>query len=229
VVLAHSESAKNRIAELTGIEASKIRVIPHGDLTAALPVIPPREEARAILGLKNSEKYALVFGRVAPYKGIESFIDCWIRHKPQVVLLIVGPPIDPGYAQALVDHAGYDSNKIKLQLRDLSDSELALFLGAADCALFNYPETLTSGSAALARAAGLPVLLPERLSTVDLGEPCERVLRFAELNDQFLDLVEHAVALSSDFASAADWRYATRWSFVARQTGKAYRLAIEQV
>jgi hypothetical protein len=110
-----------------------------------------------------------------------------------------------------------------LRAKRVSDEDLTLYLSAADCTVFNYPSLLTSGSAVLARSAGLPILFPNWLRTVDLGEPSARVFRFDRLDKVFAELLHRTVNLSRDYAAAADWRSATCWEVVAARPAKAYR------
>ena len=57
-------------------------------------------EAREVLGL-DLRKIALIFGVVAPYKGLEEVIDWWRLTQPDVQLAIVGKPSSPEYASGL--------------------------------------------------------------------------------------------------------------------------------
>lgn len=222
VIFAHSESAKIKMVELAGINPDKVSVVPHGDLADALPPLVSKLQAREKLGLSADQPVALVFGRVSPYKGIEELIEFWVQRRVAACLLIAGEPADRTYEIGLRQLAQAPSDKIQLRLHELSNGELIELLSAADCAVFNYSDILTSGSACLARSVGLPVLLPRRLETVDLAEPSLRVLRFERLDDGFIPELERAITIGPDFASAADWRAATGWREVARKTGKGY-------
>jgi glycosyltransferase involved in cell wall biosynthesis len=179
--------------------------------------------ARQQLQLPLSDKLALVFGRIAPYKGIEELLTFWNRSRLGINLVIVGGSVVPGFTERLAKLANDSKSRIILRAKRASDKQLALYLSAADCAIFNYPSLLTSGSAVLARSAGLPILFPRWLRTVDLGEPSPRVYRFDQLDKVFAELLHHAVDLSRDSASAADWRTATQWEVVANKTVQAYR------
>jgi glycosyltransferase involved in cell wall biosynthesis len=223
LVFAHSEQAKIEIERRCRISGERIEVIPVGDLLALLPPLVEPQIAREQLQLPLSDKLALVFGRIAPYKGIEELLTFWNRSQLGVNLVIVGDSVAPGFTERLSKLANDSKSRIILRAKRVSDEQLALYLSAADCAVFNYPSLLTSGSAVLARSAGLPILFPSWLRTVDLGEPAPRVFRFDKLDKVFTELLHHAVDLSRDSASAADWRTATRWEAVATKTVQAYR------
>lgn len=222
LIFAHSAAARAELIRVHGCPAEKIRVIPHGDLSVALPPPPPRDEARAALGLPAGARVGLMFGAVEPYKGQEEMLAHWRRARPNALLVIAGKPHTPEYGQSLRRAAAGMSNVI-FHFKWLADSELAQFLSAADVALFNYRTIFTSGAACLARSWGLPILLPARLTTVDLAEPDPRVLRFQSLETDFAERLAAALAITPDHSAAAPWRAATSWERVAEFTAAAYR------
>ena len=103
----------------------------------------------------------------------------------------------------------------------VDDQELVEWLAAADCTLFNYTSILTSGSACLARSLGVPVVLPGRLDTIDLGEPHPHVFRFHDGSD-FGEVVAEALEAPRDRALADEWRLQTSWENVAAKTNEIY-------
>ena len=105
----------------------------------------------------------------------------------------------------------------------LDESTLRAWLSASDCVIFNYREIFTSGAAALARSYGVPLLIPYRLSFVDLQEPHPHVFRFHALDDDFRGQLERALATPSDYDLASDWRQTTSWDRVAEITASVYR------
>jgi hypothetical protein len=76
----------------------------------------------------------------------------------------------------------------------------------------------------MARSFGLPLLLPARIETVDLGEPDPRVFRFQ--NDTFIETLHHALSVAPDYSAAAGWRKQTAWETVAAQTAHVYERAL---
>ncbi len=221
LVFAHSAAAAAELGRIYGLSAEKIRIIPHGDLSVVMPPPLPQAEARARLGLPAGP-VCLMFGAVEPYKGQEEVIAHWRQARPDAYLVIAGKPQTPDYRE-VIRHAAEGLPKVVLHLDWLADTELALFLCAADVALFNYRTIFTSGAATLARSWGLPVLIPSRLSTVDLAEPDPRVIRFASLEEDFAESLGTALAVPPSYAAAAPWRAQTAWSHVADLTAAAYR------
>ena len=166
-----------RCGRLMGCNAEKLHVIPHGDLSASLPPLPSRAEARAALGIPEAERVCLMFGTVEPYKGIEPVVDWWRSGGPEATLAIAGKPFSPEYGAALTARAQGAAN-IRFELAWQPDEALERWLAAADCVLFHYRAIFTSGAACLARSLGIPILIPRRLDTVDLAEPHRLVFRF---------------------------------------------------
>ncbi len=224
LVFAHSDAARDALVATYDLRAEKIRVIPHGDLSVAMPTPVPAGEARARLGLPPGP-LCLMFGTVEPYKGQEEILAWWRDTQPAAQLIIVGRPCTDEYAGAVRKSAGGVPN-VTLQFHWLSDAELALFLSAADCAVFNYRTIFTSGAATLARSWGLPILLPSRLTTVDLHEPDPRVFRFAQLGSDFAQKLHAALQIAPDFTAAAPWRASIAWPRLATLTAEGYREAL---
>lgn len=223
-VFAHSPVAKERLIAAFELDPEKIHVIPHGDLSAPLGTPIPREEARRELCLSPG-KMALIFGAVEPYKGQEGVIDWWKQNRPDATLAIVGQPCTPAYEKSLASMAEGET-RIVTRFDWIPDEQLRLWLSAADVTIFNYREIFTSGAANLARAWGLPMLLPERLDTVMLDEPTPFVHRFRDFNDDFGEKLTAALGCGPDYAAAAAWRRECSWDRVAQLTLDGYRYAL---
>ena len=88
-------------------------------------------------------------------------------------------------------------------------------------------KSFTSGAASLARSYGVPLLLPRRLDTIELGEPTPYVRRFTDFATDFRTELDAALSLSPDFAAAATWRDACNWDRIAELTMDGYRCAME--
>jgi glycosyltransferase involved in cell wall biosynthesis len=168
-----------------------------------------------------------MFGTVEPYKQIEEVIAHWRTTRPEATLAIVGKASDDAYgAQCRQLTAGLGN--VILRLEWLPDEQLRLWLSAADAALFNYRTIFTSGAASLARSWGVPILIPRRLSMVDLAEPNARVHRFESFATDFAPALSAALAVPADFSAAANWRAATAWPHLARATLEVYTKALHE-
>jgi glycosyltransferase involved in cell wall biosynthesis len=222
-VIAHSEEARQLVAATHGVDLSRIFVIPHGDLSPALGPVPARDTARRELSL-SEKPVCLMFGRIEPYKGIDEVVDFWNTARPEAELWIVGNDNGDGYTAGLLKRIAKNPS-IKTVFRHVPDRELAAWLRAADCVIFNYRKLLTSGAASLARSFGVPLLIPARLNTVDLSEPDPRVFRF-QSPAEFAELLPKAFAAGADYAAAESWRGSRSWTAVAEKTRKVYDLVL---
>lgn len=225
-IIAHSAKAAAEVRRQWSVDEGRLTVIPHGDLAVSLPPLPEASAARAKLGLK-ADKICVLVGTLDPYKGIEEVVGWWKRHAVPASLHLVGKPASAEYAQELARAIGGSGN-ITLHAGWLDPDGLACWLAAADAALFNYRQCLTSGAACLARSLGLPVILPERLDTIDLGEPHPTVFRFKDWETDFPTQLARALAWERSPHVAAGWRASTAWAKIGASTVAAYRLALQR-
>lgn len=227
-IFAHSDAARTEILRRFAVASGKVCVVPHGDLAVPLGSPLPKNQARKQLGLPPDARVCLFFGALQPYKGVEEVLEHW-RDTPRTELLAVaGEPIDLQYGRKIQSLAAGCAS-IHLDLRWLDDAALRLWLSAADAVVFNYRSIFTSGAACLARSYGVPILLPQRLGTVDLEEPNPLVFRFQSFGADFDSQLAAAFRARSDYNGAADWRAHTAWPRVANLTAAAYREALSSV
>ncbi|MGK0185211.1 MAG: beta-1,4-mannosyltransferase [Verrucomicrobiales bacterium] len=220
-IIAHSAMAADQVAAFYNIDRSKFHIIPHGDLAANMPALIIQKEARKRLTLTDAP-ICLMFGALAPYKGIEKIAAAWEHSTDTAQLYIVGDSFDPDYARQLERFVA-DKGRVTLVRRRVDDDELHLWLSACNCTLYNYTRILTSGSACMARSLGIPIVLPHRLVTVDLGEPHPHVFRFDSINGNFSTALDRALNTKRKNDSAKEWREQTAWSRVAADTLKLYQ------
>jgi hypothetical protein len=228
-VFAHAEPARKMIAETFSISDDLVEVIPFGDHAVTLGEPQDRGEAARALGLPLREKVCLMFGTVSPYKGISEVVRFWSEARVPYRLVVVGPVISADYADAIRAAAG-EAPTIDLRLSPdwLDDEALRTWLSAVDCVIFNYKSIFTSGAGALARSFGVPSILPRSAATLDLGEPHIHVFRFDDLQTDFRDRLERALATPCDYAQAEDWRRRTSWDAVAARTAPVYRRVMRE-
>lgn len=224
-IFVHSDAARDQVSSRLRVDDKRIQTIPFGDHAIAMGKPVERAEARKRLGLPIDQKVCLVFGVMSPYKGTDEIVRLWKKASIQHRLVVVGPvlPLEWGFVDELQQIAfGTPQIDIRPSTSWLDDPTLHLYLSAADCTIFNYRQSFSSGAAALARSYGLPIVIPKRLTTVELGEPHYSVFRFEDLSLDFASQLERAVATSYDYQAAQAWRDSTSWDQVADITSRMY-------
>ncbi|HEV3311186.1 MAG TPA: glycosyltransferase, partial [Chloroflexota bacterium] len=214
-VIALSPHGAEEISELFG--ATNVTVIPLGPLD--LPASPAgRDNARQALGVEGRMCFTF-FGYLRPYKGIEDLIVAAERLGPDIAVIITGQ-CDADYVAklasmvAVANAAGAD---VHFDPRWRSEDELADILAASDVCVFPFVRIDNSGSALLAQASGLPIIIPDLASLQHLDNP--GVLRFdhtdpvSSLKDAMANAAKMDQAeLGSLGQAAREWAAALNWT-----------------
>ena len=155
-VVVHSRYGRDQLVGRLGVDASKVRVIPHGafkHLTTQPGELPLPGELRAV-----ESPVVLFFGLLRPYKGLDVLLDAW-RGIDDAELWIVGRPrmsIEPLRARAPAN--------VRFVPRYVSDAELPGFFRRADVVVLPYSRTERfdqSGVLATALAFGKPTVVSD--------------------------------------------------------------------
>lgn len=231
-VVCHNEDTRKRLAEEFHVEASRIRVIPHGPLFADLQEVPP-DQARARLGLPDDAAVVLWQGILKPYKGVDYLLDAWalvVRERPRAMLLVVGT----GEAELLdgirrhVEKLGLEAN-VKLDFRYVPEAHMAACYSASDVVVYPYREITTSGAlmTGLAqRKALIATRLPAFLEVVEDGESARLVdygdrAQLAQVIVELLGDPAQRERLASGAERVMNERFG--WDAIAAQTLSLYR------
>jgi beta-1,4-mannosyltransferase len=162
-VLVHCRYALEAAIRAYGLsceEAGKFRVIPHPNFIGVYDDTVTEAEARAALGLPESDLIFLFFGNIRSYKGVFELVDAFRKFPfPRAQLLIVGRPADDDTAHALAEAISGDA-RIRTDARFVEMSEVQIFFRAADFVVFPYREVLTSGSVLLAMSFAKAIVVP---------------------------------------------------------------------
>ncbi|WP_419815357.1 glycosyltransferase [Glacieibacterium sp.] len=104
-------------------------------------------------------RYAFL-GQVRPYKGVEELVTAFAANAdPRHRLVIAGDAAPPEFAQRIAALGARD-DRIDVELRRLSDAEMATAAAAADIIVLPFNNYLHSGSMLYALSCGRPVLTP---------------------------------------------------------------------
>jgi len=156
-VVAHSEHSAARLRDEVGLDAARVRVIPHGafDYLTKLP-----EEKPLPAELEGAEgPVILSFGLIRPYKGIEDLIEAFGRIAPrsEAELWVVGNPrMDVGSLRRLAAEAG---GHVRFLTRFVDEAEIPAIFRRADLVVLPYLDAEHSGVLYTGLAFGKPLVL----------------------------------------------------------------------
>ena len=163
-ILVHTERMKREVVSVFRVPAERVTTVTYGVNNAVPNTGLTSAEARQALGLRDTEKVILFFGRIRPYKGLEYLIDAFGR-LPRVAqdyrLIIAGQAdkADP-YRAVVVDKTREDerNGRVLLNLEFIPDGDVEKYFKAADVLVLPYRDIYQSGILFLALRFGLPVL-----------------------------------------------------------------------
>lgn len=148
-LICHDLTAQRSLMDGFSVPAGRISVIPHGPLFQQ-PHLRPAKQCRKELNLPETSCLVLCQGILRPYKGVDFLLRAWRRvhaERTNACLAIVGTGSEEMLAaiREQVSSLGIESST-NLQLRFVSERELALFHQAADVLVYPYSEITTSGA-----------------------------------------------------------------------------------
>jgi glycosyltransferase involved in cell wall biosynthesis len=137
-------------------------VVRHGHYRTAYPERTPMLQARETLGLPSEDPVLAYFGRIRPYKNVQSLLEAFRAIDDTAAhLYVAGNPFSSALAEQ-IQHAAGTSSRIHLDLRFFPEQEVPDVFGAADLIVLPYEDILHSGTALLSLSFDRPVLVPDR-------------------------------------------------------------------
>lgn len=128
-----------------------------------------KAEAREKLGWEKDKKYALVFGYIAPYKGIRELLSAWTNETGYQLVIAGG--INPNHQnnQSVLEY--YDQVKRLAVERNVeitgfvAEDLIPYYFAGSDVVILPYKKMFSSsGPLAMAWSVGKPILMSEALS-----------------------------------------------------------------
>ena len=245
-IFVHTDKMKDQLIKAFGVREKKITIVPFGayDMVPQTTLTPA--EAKEQLGLRNSNRTILFFGRIAAYKGLEFLVEAFERlalRDKDYRLIIAGEPMKESVGQwARLQEAIEQSTvceQVRRDVRFIEDSEIELYFKAADVLVLPYTEIFQSGVLFMAYSFGLPVIASDVGSFAQ--DIIEGVNGFVCKPCDSLDLSKVIeMYFSSELCTKLDERRAAiqrviherhSWDVVARKTSDIYRdlMGFEQV
>jgi D-inositol-3-phosphate glycosyltransferase len=223
-IFVHTEKMREELSEEFRVPRSRITVIPFGINNSVPNTRLTPSEAKRRLGIRESERTILFFGRIKPYKGLEYLLDAFrqvVDRRQDYRLVIVGKPFDCAtYWSEVRDSIQDDVHHGRVLLREdfIPDGETEIYFKGADVVVLPYRDIYQSGVLFLGHSFGLPALASDVGSMkddivegetgfvfrsedpADLARVIERYFAsdlYAELNDRRPRIREHATRCHS--------------------------------
>ena len=165
-VFVHTPKMKDELREEFGVKDGAVTVIPYpinnavpsSDLTPA--------EAKRRLGLRDTERAILFFGKLRPYKGVEYLLDAFRLlaqdKKANYRLIIAGQPKkgSEAYLESILQFVdkNFSADRVIPRFEFIADDEMEIYFKAADVLVLPYKEIFQSGILFVAYRFGLPVV-----------------------------------------------------------------------
>lgn len=147
--------------ERLGLRPRRSVIIAHGPIPPVRPVAP-------VVPHPGPRRFLFV-GNIAEYKGVADLLEAWRRVEADVHLVIAGSCDDEDFGSHIARLVARDA-RVHLDLRWLTDAELAQTLDRADVVVLPFRRVTTTGSLMLVAAAGRPVILPDLPELTDVPD-----------------------------------------------------------
>jgi len=163
-IFVHTEKMRRELAQEFGVQATQVTVVPFGINNSVPHTCLNQLEARQRLGIRPGERIILVFGNIAPYKGIEYLITAFqqiVARQQNYRLIIAGKPKNcETYWNAIQEAISEDVQMGRVLLRPefIPDDETEVYFKAADVLALPYRYIYQSGVLFLGYSFGLPVV-----------------------------------------------------------------------
>jgi D-inositol-3-phosphate glycosyltransferase len=165
-IFVHTEKMKDELRQDFGVAERKVTVIRHPINDAFPDTDLTPAEAKQQLGVRDSEKAILFFGRIRPYKGIEYLLDAFrlllADTQANYRLILAGEPKkgSEDYLNEIqkIVKRDFHQGEVIVRIQFIPDEEMEMYLKGADVLVLPYKEIFQSGVLFLAYSFGLPVV-----------------------------------------------------------------------
>jgi D-inositol-3-phosphate glycosyltransferase len=166
-IFVHTEQMRRELIEEFGVPDKRVTTVPFGINNAVPNTRLTSAEAKRRLGIRETDKAMLFFGRIKPYKGIEYLIDAFrllLRTRQDYRLIIAGRA-DKGdsYWTSLFNEVrDYTQRGSAIIIPEfIPDDETEVYFKAADVLVLPYRRIYQSGVLFLGFSFGLPALVTD--------------------------------------------------------------------
>lgn len=164
-IFVHTKKMKDDLTCEFRVPVDRVRVIPFGLNDTAPQTTITSARARQQLGIASSEKAILFFGRITPYKGLDTLLQAvrkLLARSKEYRLIIAGRPDRcEEYWYSLRTAMADDPllrERLLLKAEFIPDNETELYFKAADVLVLPYRDIYQSGVLSLGYSFGLPII-----------------------------------------------------------------------
>lgn len=164
-IFVHTRKMKDELLEDFGVADLAVTVIRHPINDAFPDTELTPAEAKRRLGLAESDKAILCFGKIKPYKGIEYLLAAFqkLAAEDGQYRLIIAGEVQKGnesYLDSLMQAMPPEMEKgqVILKTQFIPDADMEIYLKAADVLVLSYKDIFQSGVLFLGYSFGLPVI-----------------------------------------------------------------------
>jgi D-inositol-3-phosphate glycosyltransferase len=164
-IFVHTKKMKNDLLTDFGVESKAVTVIRHPINNAFPDTGLTPSEAKSRLGLRDTDKTILFFGKIKPYKGIEYLLPAFkkLAAEDEQFRLIIAGEVQKGsesYLDSLLQAIPLELKKrqVILKTQFIPDEEMEVYFKAADVLVLPYKDIFQSGVLFLGYSFGLPVI-----------------------------------------------------------------------
>lgn len=230
-LIAHSESAKQRLIADFGIAPERIWVIPHGPFFYdCASLFGP--QIRAKYNIRPDESLVLWQGLIFPYKGLEFLLDSWVNvqkagTKARLVIAGTGNSEILSETMRRAELLGI-SDSVTFDLRFLPLEELTSLYDAADIVVYPYKAVTTSGALLTGIGLGKAIITTDLAPFSEMLEHGKNALlvkygNIEELAAAILRLINEPETRRALGARVRGLSYGDNaWKAIAQQTELCY-------
>jgi D-inositol-3-phosphate glycosyltransferase len=164
-IFVHTAKMKDQLVQTFGVREERISIIPFGTYDMVPQSSMTSAEAKRRLGLRESDRTILFFGRITPYKGIDLLVEAFAQialRDRSYRLVIAGEAMkESGQQWQQVQQTIAESpmrEQVVQHARFIDDSEIEVFFKAADVLALPYTQIFQSGVLFMSYSFGLPVI-----------------------------------------------------------------------
>lgn len=149
------DSVRTRYPQLS---SANFHLIQHPNFTNYFEKLSPFRDAKNIHDVPKGTPLLVSVGKIRAYKGLPALVRELRKLTVDFRLLIAGDGDNQEICR--IRSEASDDHRIILDIRTLSDSDVAALLSTSDAAIFNFSSILNSGSVLSALSLSTPVICP---------------------------------------------------------------------